>query len=347
MSNSLPPDQRRRILREDEAIALFVALLTFGGIFGWAVSQSGQRFNVSDWWSGISSTITQQPLVTTPSSGASPSVGQVPSPAPLPQPSPLTGETITGDLGVSGETLSSPQPSPSATVGTAESTATVSPSPTLSPSISPSPSPQATALKPSPSLTNPGTPLAFQDVPQDFWAAKYIGALSAVGVIGGFPDGTFRPNQPVTRAEYAVQLQKAFTKPNQLPPKAFSDVPAGSKWSVAVDGAVKANFMSGYPEGTFLPEQQVLRVEAVASMVKGMGLPLPPDPEAVLQAYSDGNKVPGWARSWVAAAINAGLISGDPDTREITPNKPATRADIAALIYKGLEVNGTLPQQVK
>jgi hypothetical protein len=182
-----------------------------------------------------------------------------------------------------------------------------------------------------------GKVIVFPDVPNNYWAAPFIAALSARGIIGGFPDGTFRPNQPVTRAQYAVQLQKAFAKPDRRPPKQFTDVPATSRWATAVDQAVKANFMSGYPEGDFRPEQQVSRTEAVASMVQGLGLQEPADPEAILQPYSDRNQVPSWARGRVAAAIQAGLFSGDPDTQLLQPIQPASRADIAALVFKGLE----------
>jgi hypothetical protein len=169
--------------------------------------------------------------------------------------------------------------------------------------------------------------------------------LTARGVISGFPDGKFKPNQPVTRAEYASQLQKAFAKPDRLPPLTFTDVPPGDKWSASVDGAVKANFMSGYPDGTFRPEQKVSRTEAVVSVARGLELKVPADPEAVLRQYTDWQQVPVWARDRIAAAIQTGVFSGDPDTRLLNPSQSASRADTAALVYKGLQTTGQIPQQ--
>jgi len=329
MSNSLPPDQRPPRLREDEPIALLVTFLAFGAIFWWALSQ-GRGTWVTNLIPGLSSS----PLPTV-------------APSPLPTASPVPPGNNQGLVTPASPGTTTPDPTaivptpvPQPTVGIGAGTEVVpSPSPTISPTnpavvrpASPAPG------RPVPSV--PGKAIAFPDVPPTYWAAPFIAALSAKGIVGGFPDGTFRPDQPVKRAEYAVQLQKAFTKPNRQPPIQFTDVPPGSRWLTAVDQAVKAGFMSGYPEGDFRPEQEVSRAESVISMVQGLKLPEPADPEAILQAYGDRNQVPSWARGRIAAAIQAGIFSSDPDTQLLRPNQPASRADIAALVYQGLEVSG-------
>ncbi|MBF2029093.1 MAG: S-layer homology domain-containing protein [Oscillatoriales cyanobacterium C42_A2020_001] len=332
MSNSVPPDQRPPRLRDDEPIALLVTLLAFGAIFWWALSQGRPGWDFSSFLPGVASsptpTATPFPLPTT---------------TPTIAPSPTIQNEVQGTVQEEGTVVVPPSSSPVPATG-----AIATPQPTVSPSpitgqtgvVPASPIP----TRPVPAPTVSGTPIAFADVPSNYWAYPFIAALSARGIIGGFPDGQFKPNEPVTRAQFAVQLQKAFTKPDRLPPKPFTDVPPGSQWSNAVDKAVKGNFMSGYPEGDFRPEQQVSRVEAIASMARGLGLDEPADPEAILQAYQDRNQIPAWARGRMAAAIQAGIFSGDRDTQLLNPNQAATRADIAALVYKGLELSGSVPK---
>lgn len=332
MSNSLPPDQRPPRLRDDEPIALLVTFLAFGAIFWWALSQGRGTWDLSSFVPGLSS-----------------SPPPTASPSPFPTVSPTSPATVDRGTGTSNPAVVAPSPSPSPqpTIGFGTSepqivptvTPTVSPtSPSVVAPASPSPGP---SVPPSSGVPTPGKAIAFPDVPANYWAAPFIAALSARGIIGGFPDGTFKPNQPVTRAQFAVQLQKAFTKPDRQPPKQFTDIPPGSRWATAVDKAVKANFMSGYPEGDFRPEQDVSRAEAVTSMAQGLKLQQPADPEAILQGYRDRDQVPSWARGRIAAAIQAGIFSGDPDTQLLNPSRPATRADIAALVYKALEVSGS------
>lgn len=344
MTNSSPPEQRPPRRREDEVIAVVVTFLAFAAIFGWGVSQ-GQAWDPSRFVSGIFTTPSPAPTDEPPAPNPQASISPTPSPIPEGGPSldttqpdvpisPLQPGSEQATLGPYDSRVPRPEQSP--VPQETDPSATVIPVVPV-PSDRFSPTPEASKPSPSPTPTTPGTPIAFADVSKDFWAYPFITALSARGIIGGFPDGSFRPNQPVTRGQFAVQLQKAFTKPDQSPPKNFTDVPANNLWFEAVDRAVKANFMSGYPDGTFQTEQQVSRVEAVASIARGLGLPEPTDPGAVLQGYVDRNQVPDWARGKVAAAIQAGLFSGDPDTRELKPTQAATRADIAALVYQALE----------
>lgn len=321
MTNPQPPDQRPPRLRDDEPIALLVAFIAFGAIFWWALSQGRGGWDVSSLIPGLASSPTP---TTSPSPLATATLPLQPSPRAT-----GSGQGSTNSPVVDGVPV--PQP----TLGTELAPV---PQPTLTPTpstgISPAP------IKPLPAPV-PGQAIAFPDVPQTYWAAPFIAALSAKGIIGGFPDGTFKPNQPVTRAQYAVQLQKAFTKPDRQSPRPFTDVPANSPWAIAVDKAVKANFMNGYPEGDFRPEQKISRTEAIVSMAQGLKLTQPADPEAILQAYGDRDQVPAWARGRVAAAIQSGIFPGDPaSSKSLNPNQPATRADIAALVYKGLEASG-------
>lgn len=346
MTNSSPPEQRPPRRREDEAVAVVVTFLAFAAIFGWSISQ-GQAWNPLRFLSGVFPFPAPEELISV-SPVPDPQVTTAPTPFPNPEVSPTPEATLprepTPDSQLTpGQTTivpfnpTAPRPSP-----TPDSQATVPPPSPVVPVVPipvppATPSPEVSTPSPKPTSTPSPSPVAFTDVSKDYWAYPFIAALASRGIIGGFPDGTFRPNQPVTRGQFAVQLQKAFTKPDRSPARQFTDVPPNDFWANAVDKAVKANFMSGYPDGTFRTEQSVSRVEAVSSIARGIGLPEPTDPNAVLQGYVDRNQVPDWARGKVAAAIQAGIFSGDPDTLELNPTQPASRADIAALVYQALE----------
>lgn len=321
MSNSSPPRQRPPHLRDDEQIALLIAALSFGAIFFWILNQNQERFSIGNFLNKAGET--KAPQVIT---------------APFPQPIETEIDGVKKDprLEDSGQQSSSSTGSattPSAPVASTQTPA-IAPSPTVRATVVPLPIPPSARITP----VKPGVPRSFADVPQTYWAYPFIAALSAQGIVGGFPDGTFKPNQPVSRGDFAIQVQKAYTKPNKLPPISFTDVPPGDQRSTAIDQAVKANFMSGYPDKTFRPTQKVSRTEAAISMARGLALPVPSDPEAILQNYPDQDQVPEWARSLMAAAIQAGLVSGDPDTKQLNPNQSASRADIAALVYKGQQL---------
>ncbi len=327
MSNSSPPEQRPPHLRDDEPIALLIAALSFGAIFFWVLNQNQERFSLGNFLKGTGNSAPQ--IITTPlPQSTEPEISDVQKDLRLEDSAQLPASTEPEMRDAKKNLpLENPARPPASVVGIVIAPkAPVASLPT--PAIAPSPTSQLTP-------TQPRTPLTFPDVPKGYWAYSFITALSAQGIIGGFPDGTFKPDQPVSRADFATQVQKAYAKPNTLPPIAFTDVPVEDPRAMAIDQAVKANFMSGYPDKTFRPTQKVSRAEAAISMARGLALPIPPDPEAILQAYQDQDQVPSWARSLMAASIQAGLFSGDPDTKQLKPNQSASRSDIAALVFKG------------
>ena len=309
MSNSSPPGQRPPHLRDDEPIALLIAALSFGAIFFWILNQNQQPFSLGNFLKKTGEPTAPQVL-----------------PAPLPQSTETEIDGVKKSL-----RLDDSAQQPSTITGAVPTPRTVTPPPPPA-TLVPPPLP-SDKLTPTP--TKPGAPLSFIDVPKNYWAHSAITALSAQGIIGGYPDGTFKPNQPVNRAEFAIQVQKAYAKPSQMQPIAFTDVRQGDWRLPAIDQAVKMNFMSGYPDKTFRPTQKVSRMEAAVSMARGLALPIPSDTETILQSYPDQDQIPEWARSRIAAAIQAGLVSGDPDTKQLNPNQSASRADVAAFVYKG------------
>ncbi|MDZ8029290.1 MAG: fasciclin domain-containing protein [Nostoc sp. DedQUE11] len=207
------------------------------------------------------------------------------------------------------------------------------------PSVTPSPTPSAT-----PSPTSPTSTVNLSDVTSDYWARPFIQALADNNVISGFPDGSFRPNQSVTRAEFAALIQKAFGNQNrirQLSGGGFSDVPAGYWAAAAIQNAYEIGFLSGYPGNVFRPNQQIPKVEAIVSISNGLGLSAS-DTSTLNTSYSDASAIPNYAVSSVAAATQANLVVNYPDVKQLNPQQPLTRAEAAALLYQALVRQGRL-----
>ncbi|MDB9374537.1 DUF1565 domain-containing protein [Nodularia sphaerocarpa] len=175
---------------------------------------------------------------------------------------------------------------------------------------------------------------AFRDVPEGYWAKAYIEALASQNIIAGFPDGTFKPNDPVTRAQFATIVTKALTPPIKRTAINFRDV-ANNFWAYgAIQSAYQSEFLAGYPDGRFQPQQQIPRVQALVSLANGLGLSA--NNQNVLSIYSDAAQIPNYAISPVAAATTRQLVINYPTARQLNPNRPATRAEIAAFVYQAL-----------
>ena len=102
----------------------------------------------------------------------------------------------------------------------------------------------------------------FNDVAKDCWAANYIGYMQQFGIVTGYTDGSFRPNAPVTRAEFAAIVSR-FEKLTQGS-KSFTDIP-DTHWAVKyINFAATRGWVTGYADGTFKPEHSITRAEVAA-----------------------------------------------------------------------------------
>ncbi|MEK3882555.1 amidase family protein [Paenibacillus sp. PL2-23] len=107
-------------------------------------------------------------------------------------------------------------------------------------------------------------PSSFIDVSGMHWAAGYIGAAQKAGLMNGYSDGTFQPDKPLTRAEMAVLLARAFQLSGSS--TGFSDVES-EDWSASAIAALSANnIITGYGDGSFRPAKSITRAE-FATMV--------------------------------------------------------------------------------
>ena len=181
---------------------------------------------------------------------------------------------------------------------------------------------------------------SFKDVAQDFWAKPYIEALAKENILTGFPDGNFQPNAPVTRAQFAAILSKAFTTAPRRRYRPFLDVAADYWAEPAIRFAYTSQFISGSPTGNFEPERDISRAQALVSLASGLQLePTGPTAET-LTFFHDVGDIPAYAKPGVAAAAQNRIPVNYPNVFQLNPNQAATRADVSAFIYQALVNQG-------
>ena len=102
---------------------------------------------------------------------------------------------------------------------------------------------------------------SYSDVAYGKWYNNPISTMSALGIITGYPDGTFKPNKPITRAEFAA-IAARFDETQSGKSATFSDVIG--HWAAKEIGIAYYNdWIKGYPDGTFKPDQNITRAEAM------------------------------------------------------------------------------------
>jgi S-layer homology domain len=179
------------------------------------------------------------------------------------------------------------------------------------------------------------------------WAEPFIKALVEKEIIKGYPDGTFKPDQPVTRAEFAALLNRAFDLKEVRAARKFKDVPKKFWAAEVIQKAYKGGFLSGYPNGTFAPKQNIIRIQSLVSLVNGSKL----EPSGTLDingVFGDAAQVPSYGQNaLIAATQRCVAVSVEFDSSKLPggnfgPNTVATRADVAAYIHQVLVGAGRL-----
>ncbi|MBD2386850.1 S-layer homology domain-containing protein [Cylindrospermum sp. FACHB-282] len=176
----------------------------------------------------------------------------------------------------------------------------------------------------------------FTDVQSNYWASQFIQELSQRGVIAGFPDGSFRPEEPVTRAQFAAMINKAFQKPAQRQAITFNDVPSNYWAASAIQQAYTIGFLAGYPGNNFRPNEAIPRQQVLVSLANGLQYTASTDPATILQYYNDASSIADYARSPIAAATEKQIVVNYPNVKFLNPTVTASRAQVAAFIYQAL-----------
>lgn len=111
-------------------------------------------------------------------------------------------------------------------------------------------------------------PSKFSDIKSGKWYSNNVAYLESFSILSGYKDGTFKPNNKITRAEFATMINN-FAKPADVSGvKQFSDIKANHWAKPYIDNAVALKWMSGYPDGTFGPDKYITRAEVVSVVNK-------------------------------------------------------------------------------
>ena len=180
----------------------------------------------------------------------------------------------------------------------------------------------------------------FKDVPKSYWAFSYISEMVSRGVLSGYPDGYFYPENNITRAEFAkIMTCAAGLTIDEKAGTNYDDV-IWDDWSVPYIEAAKY-YLSGYttPDGSiyYFPDDLALREDIAVALVKLKGYSTIGYDLSILQAmFTDWQSISEGARKYVSVAIDQGLISGYDD-RTFRGQQGITRAEAATLLWRAYQ----------
>lgn len=179
---------------------------------------------------------------------------------------------------------------------------------------------------------SPKPAVEFSDLSEFDWAKDHIDTLISTGAITGYEDGTFRPANNITRAEFAKILSVALDAYDEDATCEYTDIPADN-WGVSYIGSLaKLDVIKGKPDGSFGANDHITRQDVavlVYRLVNKLGIKLPVVNRPV--PFADDAEISDYAKEAVNALYQAGVISGVGDYR-FDPNGYANRAQAAKII---------------
>ena len=148
----------------------------------------------------------------------------------------------------------------------------------------------------------------YTDVAPADWYNNAISTLTNMGIISGEPDGSFRPNDPITRAEFTKIAVGFFEEAGNYVEGTFVDVPANAWYADFIDAAVDLGLIEGYPDGTIRPEATITRAEACTIVNRTLGRVPDKDhllPEEDMVLWPDNSDVNAWYYAQMQEATNS------------------------------------------
>src|SRR6056297_212923 len=160
------------------------------------------------------------------------------------------------------------------------------------------------------------------------WAEGSIQKWVDAGVISGYADGSFKPDKSITRAEF-VKIVNGLFGFKVEGAASFTDVAAVAWYAGEVKKAVYEEFVSGYEDGSFRPDNGISRQEA-AKIIDTI-LDMEGTDESALDSFGDKSSVPDWSKNALMYMVQEGYLSGYPD-KTLRPTAGITRAETVALL---------------
>lgn len=180
--------------------------------------------------------------------------------------------------------------------------------------------------------------LPFPDLDSGQWYYDYVAFVYDRGIMTGMSDGTFRPNENLCRAQFALILHRMSGEPENDRNSGFPDISPSDWYVEAVTWAVRSGVVTGFVDtGLFGPTWNITREQLVTMLYRYAGYcGYDTADRASLSGYADGSLVSEYARVAMEWAVGAGIISGKYEETQLDPQGNATRAECAAVIERFL-----------
>lgn len=178
----------------------------------------------------------------------------------------------------------------------------------------------------------------FSDLNKNHWASPQIQKLSKDDVVFGYPDDTFKADQPVSRAEFATMVVKALGQENCILKEIyyFDDVPQGYWAYDMIQKAQSFDLLKVNADGTFKPDDNITKADAVYMMIASVETSNITAAQAkkALKIYKDADKIPAWAVVSAGKAELLKVTAHNPlNPNLFSPNTKISRAELAVSLY--------------
>lgn len=179
----------------------------------------------------------------------------------------------------------------------------------------------------------------FEDV--EGWSKVYVEELASRLVVQGTGDETFEPDRGVTRAEFSAIITGALGLYMENGTEKFSDVSEDSWYAASLAAASEYGLINGYEDGTFRPNEEISREEAMVILARSFELmELKPtfsqeELNASLASFEDNDELNSWSRASIQLTVLLGIVNGS--NNQLHPSEPMTREQLAAVTVKLLK----------
>ncbi|MBD1845334.1 S-layer homology domain-containing protein [Cyanobacteria bacterium FACHB-63] len=185
------------------------------------------------------------------------------------------------------------------------------------------------------------TMMSFTDVSTSYWASSFISELAKLTIVEGFPDGSFRPEEVMTKAQFAAVIRKAFEQAKMRNAIAFQDVSEGYWAYSAISKAYEMGFLGVNAENQFNPNSRLTRLDVLVALATSLNYTtVSGSVEKILLVYSDAATIPVQYRSLIAALTERGIIVSYPQTSQLDLTRVVTRSEVSAFVYQFLASTG-------
>jgi len=193
------------------------------------------------------------------------------------------------------------------------------------------------------SLTNStyaviGNPLEFKDV-SEHWAKEAVNDLGSRMILNGSGNGMFKPDQDITRAEFAAIVIRGLGLKPENGNVPFTDVKSTDWYSSAIKTAHMYGLIDGFEDGSFRPMDKITREQAMVIIAKAMKITgltanIPHNnANEGLNSFTDASDVSSWAKNAIIDCLQAGVITGKVNM-QLAPQAYINRAEVAVIVQR-------------